>query len=195
MKKFALLAAVAFVGFSAPAQAVELVTNGGFETGDLTGWIQGGNTGFTGVSSTTVHSGNFAAFLGPEGSPGTLTQMLNTVAGQSYNISFWLQNDGGTPNSFQAFFGGNPILLNLNDSGAFDYFNFTFTATGDAPTALEFVFQQDPAFWHLDDVSVIGDAGPALPEPGTWMTMLLGFGVLGMAMRFRRRRKPLAAFS
>lgn len=32
-----------------------------------------------------------------------------------------------------------------------------------------------------------------LPEPGTWMTMLAGFGVLGMALRFRRRRKVALA--
>jgi hypothetical protein len=33
---------------------------------------------------------------------------------------------------------------------------------------------------------------PAVPEPGTWATMLLGFGLTGWAMRRRRRRTPAA---
>nr|WP_314446165.1 PEPxxWA-CTERM sorting domain-containing protein [uncultured Sphingomonas sp.] len=33
---------------------------------------------------------------------------------------------------------------------------------------------------------------PAVPEPGTWATMLLGFGVIGSALRSRRARRRLA---
>ena len=182
--------AVATIGFAAPAQAVELVTNGGFETGNFSGWTLGGNTGFTSVGTGTPHSGTYAADLGPIGSQGTLSQSLATIAGHSYNISFWLQHDGGTPNNFQAFFDGAPILLDLNNAGAFTYFNFTFSAVGSAPSLLEFRYQQDPAYWHLDDVSVTGDRAP-VPEPATWAMMLLGFGGIGLAMR-RRRRPALA---
>jgi len=32
----------------------------------------------------------------------------------------------------------------------------------------------------------------AVPEPTTWMTMLLGFGAIGGAVRFRRRSKKVA---
>lgn len=32
-----------------------------------------------------------------------------------------------------------------------------------------------------------------VPEPATWLTMLLGFGLAGAALRFRRARKPAAA--
>jgi hypothetical protein len=33
-----------------------------------------------------------------------------------------------------------------------------------------------------------------VPEPATWLSMIVGFGLLGAAMRFRRSRsvKPLA---
>lgn len=34
---------------------------------------------------------------------------------------------------------------------------------------------------------------PAVPEPATWATMLLGFGLIGGAMRSARRRPKLAA--
>ena len=29
---------------------------------------------------------------------------------------------------------------------------------------------------------------PAIPEPGTWLLMILGFGAIGGAMRYRRRK-------
>ena len=32
----------------------------------------------------------------------------------------------------------------------------------------------------------------AVPEPGTWATMLLGFGAIGFALRRRRRTIPTA---
>ena len=31
-----------------------------------------------------------------------------------------------------------------------------------------------------------------VPEPATWLSMILGFSLLGAAMRFRRNRTPLA---
>lgn len=35
---------------------------------------------------------------------------------------------------------------------------------------------------------------PVVPEPGTWATMLLGFGLTGLVMRRRRRRSPSPLF-
>jgi hypothetical protein len=78
-----------------PASAQNLVANPGFETGDFTGWTQGGNTGATFVTAGPFdgflpHSGNFFAALGPVGSDGTLSQDLATTPGHSYTFKLVL---------------------------------------------------------------------------------------------------------
>jgi PEP-CTERM motif len=190
LKKGLGLAAGAALAFGATqASAAELVQNGGFQTGTFVGWTQSNNVGFTGVSSTAGNASTFGAFLGPVGSIGTLTQMLNTVAGQTYTISFDLRNLQSSPtNFFQVLFGG--VQIYAQGAGGFPsayttFSGFTGTSTG-AQTALVFNFRQDPSFYYLDNVSVQGLA--AVPEPATWMMLLLGFGLVGSVMRSRRRR-------
>jgi flagellin len=168
----------------AGASATELVSNGGFETGDFSGWTLSGNTGFTDVEVGVEHSGTFGGLFGQVGSTGMIEQTLTTVAGQNYSLSFWLLNSGGPANSFEASIDGGAVL-SLNDSPAFDYthYTFNFTASGTS-TDLAFTFRQDPSFWFLDDVSVTGSTGA--PEPAT--IALLGAGIAGFGA-IRRKRK------
>ncbi|HVF95013.1 MAG TPA: PEPxxWA-CTERM sorting domain-containing protein [Sphingomonas sp.] len=196
MKKIVLAAlATAAVIASVPAHAINLVNNGGFETGNFTGWTQFDNTGFTVVTGATgniaPHGGQYQAVFGAVGSTGGITQTLNTVVGETYSISLWAANEGGTPNFGSVSFGG--ILLgSLTDAPAFDYTNYTFQAVAtSASTALSFSFRNDPSYYHLDDVSVESIAA-AVPEPATWAMMLLGFGMTGAAMRYRRRETKVA---
>jgi PEP-CTERM motif len=190
LKKGLGIAAGAALAFGATqASAAELVQNGGFQTGTFAGWTQSGNTGSTTVSSLAGNASTFGARLGPVGSIGTLTQMLNTVANQTYTISFDLRNlQADAFNSFQVLFGG--VQIYFSGAGAFPASYLTFNgytgvSTG-AQTALVFNFRQDPSFYLLDNVSVQGLA--AVPEPATWMMLLLGFGMVGSVMRSRRRR-------
>lgn len=192
MRSSLVLASVA-LAFSTPAAAAELITNGGFETGDFTGFTLSGNTGFTFVTTEApaVSSGLFGAAFGPVGSLGTITQTLATSAGQSYLISFDLSNLGGeTPNAFNVSFGGTS-LFSATDSAAFAFTNFSTTATAaGASTDLAFSFQHDPNFFTLDNISVTAVTS-AVPEPTTWALMILGLGFVGGTMRSARRQQKV----
>jgi transposase-like protein len=73
----------------------DMVINGGFETGDFTGWALSGNTDYTGVTTGIAHSGEYAAYFGPDGSLGYLSQSLATTVGTRYELSFFLASAWG----------------------------------------------------------------------------------------------------
>lgn len=167
-------------GVAGGAQALNIVNNGSFETGDFSGWTQMGNTGFNGVSCPGgAPQGSCYGFFGPVGSDGGISQSLSTVAGNKYVITFSLSTDGGTPSDFSATFGGTTLTSLINPAAsAFHTLTFVVNATG-ANTLLSFNFRNDPGFTNLDAVSV------SVPEPAS--LALLGIALGGLA--FSRRRK------
>ena len=175
------LTAAAVLCFATPTFA-NIVVNGGFETGNFAGWAQQGNTGFTGVSTssptgTGPHSGSFLGYFGAIGSDGGINQNLVTNAGNTYNLSFWLELDNSTPNDYSIMWNGATIASAVN-AGGFGYTLFTFNglvATGSL-TSLQFNFRQDPQYFALDDV-VVNSA----PEGGNTL-WLLGLGMLSLCL-------------
>ncbi len=164
----------------------EIVVNGGFETGDFAGFTLSGDNSFSGVDcpgTPFAIQGNCQAFFGSEGSIGTLSQNLSTVAGTTYEIRFQLQTDGESPSSFSAFFGSSLLISLINPSASFSQgFEFFAPATG-STTSLSFDFRDDPGFILLDAVSVVPARPTSIPEPGTIALTGIGFAALGFGRR------------
>jgi hypothetical protein len=145
-----------------------VVNNGGFETGDFSGWTLDGSSNFNIVTSSSVfvRSGAYGAALAQFGSPGYLYQTLATSPGQSYLLSLWLENPsnpaGATPNQFLVQWDGSTLFNQTNlPFTAWTNLQFLVTATSTG-TVLQFEFEDTPYYLGLDDISVTPVSPPEL---------------------------------
>jgi hypothetical protein len=194
-----LVAVVTFVGaFSVAPNAdavVNLVQNGDFETGNLTGWSANGWFATSGIAGVTPDLGNYFASTGCVGSFCSLSQTLATVPGAIYSLSFafnpgqGVSPSGNTGGDFQVFWNGAQVVNIVGGNlGWTDYVVKGLVATL-SNTVLLFEGYQNPAWNGLDKVSVVASA---VPEPSTWAMMLLGFIGIGFAFRQSRRKVSMA---
>jgi hypothetical protein len=177
-----IMAAIAFM--TAGAANADLVTNGDFETGDLSGWTQVGFEFNMYVVNWNPHSGTYNATTGGYTFlEQSIAQVIPTTSGQSYTVGFWLSNADYYPdNRFEARWNGQSMILLENQYGPIEYtyYSYTGVATG-AFTTIDFGFRYNPSWWDFDDVSM-----NPVPLPPT--VLLLGSGLLGLGT-WRRFRK------
>ena len=185
---------------SAPLRA-DLVTNGGFETGNFTGWTQFGDTSATGVTSDPCpsglgpnfhcppHTGTYAAYFG-NGSPGGIEQTIVTNPADTYTVDFWVKLFGSgrgssTPNEFEVAWGGTTLddIVNVTNVN-WEHLTFTGLAASSLSTNLAFTVS-DAADWiGIDDVTVTA-APSSVPEPAAISLLAI---VIALAEVLRRRR-------
>ena len=176
------------------------VVNPGFETGDFSGWTPFGN--FILGANVDINVNPFApgpiheAAFGNAGSVAGISQDLATVAGHNYQVTFFLDNTGGSKVFFQSVFGSvNGTTLNAVPPGGYMQFSYLATASS-AITELSFTFMNDVSSWFLDEISVEDlDASAGAPEVngGTALLPFL-FIAAGLGLVSSRKRALQKSF-
>ena len=140
------------------AAGTNLVVNGSFETGDFAGWsVVDSSSGTWVTTGDAAQAGRFGVMTGPFGTWGTLSQVLPTIPGRTYQLEYWLDSVTPGPNAFRATWDGQVAGNALVDVDPLGFRRFTVTgllATSNA-TTLTFAFQHEPSFFYFDNVSVV----------------------------------------
>jgi len=208
--------AATVVMYAGQAGAAELLANGGFETGDLSGWttfttangvlgspgVVAFDTSGDGPSNAAVLQVGQASFVVGSQQGGGLRQTFTSGAGAAtFNADIAarviLGNfEGGV---FSAVLDGMVLstfgMGNMFTDGQIKLgslsFNTTLTAgthTLDLLVTRPFRGTAETPFQYFDNVSLdgVGVGGGAVPEPATWAMLIAGFGGIGSVARRRR---------
>ena len=175
------------VAWAVPARA-DLVQNGGFETGALTGWSASSGVG---IDNTNPYVGSYDAVFTT--ASGTLSQTLATTPGQGYLLSFAVDDENASVlDSFSVSFGGFSQSLTGDVTGG-SYAVEQYVVPGSdittGSTTLSFSASLDPSStlaWNLDSVSVTPETA-SIPEPSA-LLLLATAGVFGFLIQQMHRR-------
>lgn len=211
-KQIALASALTVASMGSQAAITQLIVNGGFETGDYSGWDQLPGAGTQTLTLVNPSSGILAANIENNTPSASLLRQLNLgagllTAGQAVNISFdyrgaaanggvlfaelFSEVDGGGVSQSELLSGG-PILPNA-DSSIWSTFNIATTVGPDVSGGI--TLQLNVACgavagcvsgYYLDNISVTADIAVA-PVPVPAAAWLLGSALLGLGGISRRK--------
>lgn len=201
---------------SSSAASAAIITNGGFETGNFSGWTV--NTGaptpypqvviaynqsggyptgaFGEPIPTAPGGGTYGAYFVSDTSTQSISQAVSLAVGTSYTVSFDIYAPiNGTQNTFDALLqsltDNNPSPVFHAKSLGAGWFHYSggFVA-GAGP--YEFSLNYTPggrtaADFVVDNIAIAAN----VPEPATWAMMIMGFMGIGF-VAYRRRTAPTA---
>jgi len=205
--KLSIIAAVAALAATSPVAAANLITNGNFETGTLSGWTladsgsgswfvigNGAGTAISGFPTPTLAAGGSFVAMTDQSNPGShnLSQTLTLGAG-AFVLSFAARgvdqsgSGGAADQQYIVTVDGTTVAGAILNS-AWSDFSFNLNLAAGSHTI---AFQENDRRGYytggLDNVSLTA----AVPEAATWAMMVVGFGLVGVAAR--RRSATVAA--
>ena len=157
--------AAGIIASKCDAVADNLVGNCGFETGDYYRWLPQQPPCFCAVTEASRFSGNFGLEYGPT-DLAHVAQLLATVPGQQYSLSFLLRNTGNQfsehlptilqPNLFRVYWDG-VIIYELADAPEIPWMSIQVDGLlASRPISeLRFGFYNPEEWWYFDDVVVL----------------------------------------
>lgn len=170
-----------------------LITNGGFETGDLEGW----GTLNTMVTYFSPHTGNYAAFFPSGATPASMSQTVTIEPGESFKLLVSLAKFGLLPhprinisvtffneNNAQVGTGLNTVITNGTLPSAtlnnwHEVYQITAAAPETATQARVELSKADHRFYYssvlIDDVMLLRFPGSSAPPGATGLNGILGF--------------------
>jgi chitinase len=157
MKRGVVVALVMMLTVAAPAAAANLLTNAGFESGNLSGW-----TCSSASISTSAHTGSYALAGNATASDhAKCTQTVTVKPSTTYTVSAWVR--------------GNPVYLGITggpstwtSAASYTQLSLSFT-TGASQTSAELYLHgwYGAGTYYADDVVLDGPGGTTPGTPAT----------------------------
>lgn len=192
----AIVASGLYLTAASHAQAQNLVANGDFETG-IPPWT------YTDFTDPLPSNASFAPGFGRNGTnaviyrqrvtPGHISQPLNTVAGTTYRVSFWIAASSGSSIAPSLGATSTPtIIVPVTNSWSQHTVDIVAPTNG---AALSFAVMTNgtSTYERIDDVSVVAVPPPPAPVPtlSEWAMILFATVLAGGAALLIQRRQAV----
>lgn len=132
-----------------------------------------------------------------DGSNTLMGQTLSGLAAGAYELSFYYHartNNLGSDNGIRAAIAGEELIIdtrrNLPGGNSWQLYTlgFVLQTAGDVELTFGAFGLENTLGGFIDNVAVA-----AVPEPASWLMMIMGFGLVGLQLRRRRTVKQLFA--